>query len=232
MLTSIYYYDYYKPYILKTNGINKTTQKNRFSGIKTNDYVQNNESSAYFLNRSDKNEIKSLVSGISDNVNAVKDTARYLQSVTNAEGTKYDNAKSAYGDGLEDFVSDCNNLASFASSADLNSGISDFKENVSQIVSDNEETFSKVGISIDDGTLTFDTDVYENLSDDEYNELASTLNDTFSQVYNEACDFLSKPMSSHLNFKNLDYYYNYSYASKDKAAFRLLETGLIVDIAL
>jgi hypothetical protein len=105
MLTSIYYYNYYKPYIfgtedtVKSKKIGKSVQnqvKSRFSGIETKDYVHNNtEGSAYFLNCSDKNEVKSMVSGISENVNGIKDTVHYLQNVKKGRNARYDGGKTA-----------------------------------------------------------------------------------------------------------------------------------------
>lgn len=242
MLTSIYYYDYYKPYIFSTENTAKSRKigkpeksegNSRFSGIDTKEYIHsNNESFSYFLNYSDKNEVKSVVSGISENVNGIKDTARYLQNVKKGRNAKRDGGQSAYGDGLEDFASDFNSLVSFAEGKNVSDEIKGFSNKVSHLVGDNGELLREFGVSVDGDTVEFDRSVYNSLSRDEYEEKSAELNKAFAQVYSDAVDVLSKPMSSHLKFKNLDYYYNYGFSAKDGEPFRFLDTGLIVDITL
>lgn len=233
MLTSIYYYDFYKPYILNADN-KKNVQKSRFSGIKSKEYIQNGskESSSYFLNHADKNEIKSFVLNVSDNVNGIKDTVRFLNNVANGKNARRDEGKSAYGDGLEDFVEDYNSLASFSDNNNVSQEIKAFKNSVERVISDNNNILKDVGVSIDGDILEFDRSLYEDISNEEYKEKSAVLNNVFSDIYNDAINVLSKPMASHLNFKNLDFYYNYSFASKDMKPFQLLESGLIVDITL
>lgn len=242
MLTSLYYYGYYKPYLYGTDGVPRNkkigkTQNNenisRFNGIETKDYVHNSsEDFAYFLNYSDKYEVKKMISGISDNVNGIKDTVRYLQNVKFGKNARFDGGQNSYGDGLEDFASDINSLTDFAKGKNVSSDIKDFNSKVTQKLEENSEFFEEVGLSFDGERAVFDRSVYDSLSREEYEDKSRVLNQNFSDIYDDAVKVLSKPMAGHLNFKNLDYYYNYSYSTKSKEPLGFIDSGLVVDITL
>ena len=168
----------------------------------------------------------------SESVNGIKDTARYLQNVTKGKNARRDEGKSAYGDGLEDFVADYNSLVSFAEENNVSEDLQGFKGSIQKIVADNDGVLKEMGVSADGDTLEFDRTHYEKLSGDTYKEKSKELNNAFAQVYGQSLNVLSKPMASHLNFKNFDFYYNYSYTSKGTKPFHMLDTGLIVDISL
>jgi len=242
MLTSLYYYGYYKPYIYSTESsprnkkIGKSSDNEnlgRFRGIETKDYTRSgSESSSYFLNYSDKKEVKSVISGISDNINGIKDTVRYMQNVKRGRNARYDGGKSAYGDGLEDFSSDFNSLEKFVEGKNISTDIKSFGGKVKEIVENNEELLKEFGVKSDGEKLEFDRDVYDSLSLEEYKEKSSRLNSAFSEIYGDAVDVLSKPMAQHLSFRDLNCYYNYSYSTKSKEPLGFIDTGLVVDIIL
>jgi len=48
-------------------------------------------------------------------------------------------------------------------------------------------------------------------------------------VYESTGDFLQLPLSEHMNFRNLKYYYNYKTGSISKDSFTIIESGMIVN---
>jgi hypothetical protein len=52
------------------------------------------------------------------------------------------------------------------------------------------------------------------------------------KVYKKTADFLDKPLSEHMSFRPLSYYYSYKFGAVTHNPFRLVESGMLVDLAV
>jgi len=237
MLTNLYYYDYYRPYILKS-GNNKLLRrrdfvKSNYKNLSTsNNSEKNLNSFSFFLNKSLKNEVIDYASTVSREFNSIKDTARFMQN--NLNDNSFDengNANNIFY-GMNDFVNQYNSYLEFADDNDQNSNIlRSYADKIVNIVSKNKDELESIGIKMDDGgRLSIDEEVFGNI--DAVKNVSDDIKNMYSDIYKNTCQAMNAPLSQHMNFKNLSYYYNYKYASIDYNSFDIMDTGMLVDIKL
>jgi len=237
MLTNLYYYDYYRPYILK-NENNKLLKRKDFvkSNYKnlssSNNSEKNLNSFSFFLNKSLKNEVINYASTVSREFNSIKDTARFMQNNLNDNSfEKKENANNIFY-GMNDFVNQYNSYLEFADDNDQNSNIlRSYADEIVDIVSKNKDELESIGIKMDDGgRLSIDEEIFGNI--DAVKNVSDNIKNMYSDIYKNTCQAMNAPLSQHMNFKNLSYYYNYKYASIDYNSFDVMDTGMLVDIKL
>lgn len=237
MLTNMYYCGYYKPFILdnkmkikRADLLKKVyNSENTHSSSGKKDAAE--QPFSFFLNKMIKEDVVKYASNVSSNINGLKDVARFMMSGSNRKRSM---DKNNYANGLEDFVESFNKFKDFSDSAQKNSNaMSSFVNQLLDTVDEYNIEISDIGISMDENNhLSFDREVFNSEEGNGYEKKSKYANLFFHEVYNEACDFLSMPMAEHMNFKSLDYYYNYTYSPKDKNAFNMIETGLVIDYLL
>ena len=82
------------------------------------------------------------------------------------------------------------------------------------------------------GKLFFDENYFDSLSPKNISENIKELREFCKSIYNDTCEIMTVPMEEHMNFKNLNYYYNYIFSNEKPNTVKIIETGMLVDIIL
>lgn len=231
MLTSVYYYGYYKPYILNNRpkiGEGKKQQANEKVSNPAN-------RETFVLNNSLKKEVVQYASGLSGTVNYLRETSRdVLQDIFNYQRSSAEqgseNSKKELSDDLQDFVDAYNRNLNFSVKDDNSKQLKFFVNDLAYDISISATALSTYGIKIgDDDRMTFDADYYNKLNNKNISEANKVNQALFKNIYDSTGEFLTMPLAEHLRFKNLGYYYNYKLGTMEKDSFKLIQSGMIVD---
>jgi S-formylglutathione hydrolase FrmB len=69
----------------------------------------------------------------------------------------------------------------------------------------------------------------------DFNKLRSALDglaEAAEKIYNKTTDFLTVPLSEHMSFYPLSYYYDYRLGGIAQNMYEVVSSGLIVDVAI
>lgn len=247
MLTNIFYYDFYKPYIFKNEKLtsklpvnyakNEGQKKNVSSNSKENEY-------SFFLNKTYKTEIVNYAESISFDLNSIKNAAKNI--INNSLSIfNFDALKENFKSELNEFEKNYNSYLDFADKNKNNSPLlSNFADNLQYRVETNLDSLSNFGISFDDelletdgnnlsfSRLNFDENFFDSLSQEYILKNVGELKNFCKTIYDDTCEIMTVPMEEHMNFKNLNYYYNYIFANENHNTVQIIETGMLVDIVL
>ena len=230
MLTSVYYYEYYKPYIL--NGSPKLTDgkhKPKSSGLPPE------KRETFVLNNSHKRDIIRYATGLSGTVNSLRDSSKNVlydifKFKREVAENGYEHAKSELLDDLRYFTDSYNRNLRFTHKDAESRQQQIFVDDLAYDVKISTTALSKYGITVaQDDSMSFDGDFFEKLSGREMSMANRQNHALFKHVYDAAGEFLTMPLSTHLNFKNLGYFYNYKLGTMEKDSFKLIQSGMIVD---
>lgn len=231
MLTSVYYYGYYKPYIL--NNRPKIGEGKRQTVSDKSDDSSTRET--FVLNNALKKEVVQYASNLSGTVNYLRETSRdLLQDIFNFQRTSeekgLESAKKELSDDLEDFVDAYNKNLKFTQADSTSKQLKFFVNDLTYDVSISTTALSKYGISIDDSdTMSFDSEIFDKLKNKSLSEANKGNHALFKNIYDSTGELLTMPLSEHLKFKNLGYYYNYKLGTIEKDSFKLIQSGMIID---
>lgn len=249
MLTNLFYYDFYKPYIFKNE---KLTSKlplnyNKADGKKSDDNNVSNENTEYsfFLNKSYKSETVNYAETISLDLNSIKNSVKNIINKT-LSSFNFETLKDSFKSELKEFEKKYNIYSDFAEQNKNNSPLlSNFADNLKFRIDANYSVLSKFGLFYADVSmeqsendldqslkLFFDESFFNSLSKEEISEGFNELQNFCKQIYNDTCEIMTVPMEEHMNFKNLSYYYNYIFSKENYNTVKIIETGMLVDISL
>ena len=236
MPTNIFYYNYYKPYILKeNNNIKSTRRSSAKKEIAQSKKAKSGDNSySYFLNKSIKRDLVSYATEISKNLNSIKDTSKYMVNRYSKNDLAKSDELNNFADGLEDFVNEINGFEVFYDKTSKeSSALNGYKSILDTRIDENRQALYNIGVTKSkDDVLSFDREKFYSINKNNYIDNIFECAEMFDDIYNDTCEVMRLPMTEHMNFKNLDYYYNYAYESKNKYSFKFIETGFMVDIKL
>ncbi len=260
MLTNLFYYDLYKPYIFKNEKItskvpvsySKTEHSKSDTSNSGSSEVESENEYSFFLNKSFKNEIVDYAETISLDLNSIKNSAKNVINNTGSLLFNFGATKEKIKKSLSDFAKKYNAYNNFAKRNNRQSPLlSTFSDSLKFRVSDNFDCLAKLGFSdvstktegtSDEGLsdkpiekISFDEEYFDSLSQKNISENLSPLKEFCQSIYDDTCEIMTVPMEEHMNFRNLDYYYNYIFAnnsSKSHNTVKIIETGMLVDISL
>ena len=239
MLTNVYYYGFYKPYIINKQP-KSTVGAYRAPGQKSVSKDASNAESAPVVNLQKNNAVKRDVikyaQDIYKNVTEMKDSAKYLNN--NAESyylnvldESFDTARNWALEDIAFFTESYNDAVDFGLGQTHSADLNRYAADMVNISLENRKDLEPSGISLSkDGTkMSFDP---ETLKSKDYLDFGTSLADlkhVSSKIYNRTKDVLDKPLTEHMSFKQLSYYYNYRISKKQSNGFSLIESGLILD---
>lgn len=181
----------------------------------------------FFLNKALNNNVKSYVYELSANFNELKNISNSIY-----EKLYYNTYSEKLPDNIKTFTSTYNRFIGF-----LNENISNspsFKgilDNVTNFINQNVSTLKKLGVKIQKNGF-LDTDFEEDLEISRDLVEDKNIQNFYNSLYNKLCDFMKEPLSNHMEFKEFSYYFNYSGDYNKNKSFKIIEQGLLVDIAL
>lgn len=222
MISTLHYYNSYKPFIL---------DKQRARERKASPYKQTQGQKykdtelTYFLNKSLNDNIKSYMFELSSNFNGLKNVANNIY-----EKMYYGLSLDNLDENFEKFTHTYNRFKGFLEENTENSGnFTNILEKTKDIISENVDILDNIGIDIsENGFLKLRKD------DDtkNYNVEDEQIKKFYRNIYEKMCEFMSQPMSSHMEFKDFSYYFNYSGDYDKNNSFKLIEQGILVDISM
>ena len=236
MLTSIFYYQHYKPYIVKE--ANPAAPIYQRSKVSSKDVLENSESASFILNNALIKEVVDYIQNVSSGVNGVKDTARKsaqeMEDLNkNTEKWGFEKAKEWINQDLTRFVEAYNHSVSFLGRQSHSRELNYFSAALADSVEENQISLSSLGIALNESSgMSYTPDYFTNLTLSDANRAIGENIHLFRRIYNEANSALSAPLTEHMKFKNLGFYYNYKYGTIQADSYKIIESGLLVDIAV
>lgn len=235
MLTSMFYFNYYKPYLIKeADTFTSAGQKSRLSFYGKNAHGKQ----SVLLNKAYRNDIIEYAGSLSKKMVDFKDISRLVVQTlkefgNNISNDNVDKAKHIIAEDIEEFVESYNSAATFAFSQDHSAKLRNFAIEQASLIKNNRNVLKPLGITMtDNGTLGYDGEKIGGVSISKLNDTIDSASRVFDEIYENAREFLTYPLSNHMNFKGLGYYYNYKLGTVQDDTFRIIKSGILVDIAI
>ncbi len=207
MLTSLYYYNNYRTEF-KSNKV-------------TNGKVKVKLNVAY--NKDVVNNINELSKGINDlNVS--------IRRVSNTLDGRRGNSEKyikKIKEQVEDFVNSYNE--SKKNIEGNSSYLKNYYNNMEKQIIENESGLKKIGITFNDGILTFDSEIFDAI--DKKSKVSETRT-LISNMMESGSNILKLPLYKHMEYKEFKYYFTYNLENIYKTNTRLVETGQILDVEI
>lgn len=222
MISTLHYYNSYKPFILDRQ---RARERKASPYKQTQGQKYKDTELTYFLNKSLNDNIKSYMFELSSNFNGLKNVANNIY-----EKMYYGLSLDTLDENFEKFTHTYNRFKGFLEENTENSGnFTNILEKTKDIISENVDILDNIGIDIsENGFLKLRKD------DDtkNYNVGDGQIKKFYRNIYEKMCEFMSQPMSSHMEFKDFSYYFNYSGDYDKNNSFKLIEQGILVDISM
>lgn len=236
MLTSVFYYNIYRPYIVgnvsnKGNGA-YTPKKERIS---TGRERPADTGRIFVLNKALRSEIveyaQAVSHGVSDFREATKQTAASMETfnrTVHREGFEY--AVENLADGLEDFSAYFNKSSGFLQTQTHSAGLRAYSGEVAENVRQNIGRLGTLGISMgESGGMVFDRSRVEAMSHAEINMAIGENLALFEGLRAFSGQLMTEPLLEHMRFSGLQYHYNYRLGTMEAEGYSLIEEGMLVD---
>lgn len=184
------------------------------------DYAQNLSSSVLDLKDSSK-ELSYFI----DEYKTVEDKINLLSR------EKKQKVNEMFEDKVNEFTENYNTAIEFAYSQKHSKSLLDFSNELLELRDEYKNAFYDVGIYDTDSTIkNFDITNVQNM--DSIVEKLNCIKSFVDEIYYSTQSMLNRPMSDHMNFRGLSYYYNYKLDRYESNTFELIESGMIIDVAL
>jgi len=248
LLTNVYYYNLYRPYILST--VNRSNRSNR--GTRNSEESSDSARKPKIaemsprnrldsglmivLNKSLNAEIVDYARNVSKGITGFKSSVRNTLLNMNNLGINsvydgYDNARDAVEDGLFNLVDYFNESTEFLDRQTQSQELQGYSNELRGKAMQGQNRLKLLGVSVSDAgdAMLFNPDVVRNLSQIELHAAISSTMQIFYSFYQTTSDVLVEPLSTHMPFKGLSYHYNYQLGRMVEDGFNVIEAGMIVD---
>jgi hypothetical protein len=236
MLTSLHYFGHYRDFVLRTSsGSNSNFNRSLLSKGQVRSSIltraEGGLAPAVHLNKSYDKRILGYIDALGQNMVKLKGAARtYVEDVNNldfeySDITSFENHFRWIDEDLRNFTASYNTLDGIVARLPFSNHLPHFTHSIRNITQRNEILLSHLGVvAADEGGLA-----YHGVGTATTLEIARAAADAFKSAYDAAREFLVHPMTHHLQFSELSYYYNYTIGDSPMDTFRLLESGLLID---
>ena len=235
MLTTIFYYNIYRPYLVgnvSNRGNSVYTPKKE----RINTSRESTDSGRIFvLNKAIRNEIveyaKAVSHGVTDFREATKDTVTNMESfnrTVHMDGWNYAVDNLAYD--LENFAAYFNRATGFLQTQVHSDGLRSYSNEVSENIFHNRNRLEMLGISLsEDGRMFFSRSQIESMTHREINLAIGENLAIFEGLRTFSGQLMTEPLLEHMRFRGLQYHYNYRLGTMEAEGYSLIEAGMIVD---
>lgn len=199
---------------------------------------------AILLNKAYSNRVVNYAHTLYTSILDLKDSAKDLdyfideyktveEKISTLDDEKKKKVNEMFENKISKFTDDYNYAIEFANTQIHSKTLKDFSSELSDVLAEHKQVLDSLEITGDSENKiikNFDlTDTLDKLSiDEKLNSIKSLVED----IYDSTQYILSKPMSDHMNFKGLSYYYNYKLDKYEANTFELIEAGMIIDVVL
>ncbi len=237
MITSLYYYNYYRPRILKSD-------KTQVVQLPMKKLVTSSQEKNYNLSTAYKSSVISYAKELSESVNSTK--ASTNEAITLIDDLIVDDDErskrglkkrsesdsiNSVGKSLKKLANALNKALSFEKSSSQSEEYNEFARNITDIAS-NSYALSDLGFSYNDGELSFNENQYNTLDIEDAKDFVKSAYEDLKNIYKNTTNFMSKPLSNYMEFKSFSYYYSYSTGIVKNDSFSIISRGTLLDLQL
>ena len=236
MLTSVFYYNIYRPYLVGnvTNRGNNiySPKKER---INTGRERPEQTGRIFVLNKALRKEIvdyaQAVSHGITDFREATKHTVTNMETfnrTVHREGFYYAVENLAYD--LENFAEYFNKSSFFLQTQVHSDGLRAYSNEVAENIYHNRDRLEMLGISLAaDGHMYFSKGQVESMTHSEINLAIGENLAIFEGLRAFSGQIMTEPLLAHMGFTGLQYHYNYRLGTMEAEGYSLIEAGMLVD---
>jgi hypothetical protein len=236
MLTSVFYYNLYKPYLVSNAG-GKSGDYTipRRSRIANRRETPETSGPVFVLNKSLKNEMvkyaRSVSCGVVDLRSATNRTESLMLDFNRTAHTEgWDSALGELVKNLSSFAYNYNQSTEFMQNQEHSTSLAAFSYEIADNIFYNRNRLEMLGLHLsENGYFAFDPTRVSGLSFEEVNVAIGETIGIFSGLQSFTQQLLNEPLVEHMRFKGLNYHYNYQRGRLETDGFGLLETGLLLD---
>ena len=233
MLTSMYYYNHYRNYVARTNISAKAPLAHAWpADIVGPASGRLASGSSVLLNKAQTSRVLDYARTLSSGIVGLKDAAKmflYDMYLIERNGTiSFENHLQWVEEDLRNFISSYNNIQQITSNYAHSPELTHFAHYIRNFTEQSSQILSHLGvIAYNDNNLT-----YHGMGTMTSKEAAKQAVDTFKGAYRAARDFLERPLAQHMDFRGLNYYYNYTIGRESESTFGLVGAGMLLDVAV
>jgi hypothetical protein len=236
MLTSVFYFNLYKPYIVG-NVSNRGNEGYSPRRERISSGRENTESTGrtFVLNKALRNEIvqyaQAVSFGVTDLRTATKRAAQDMESFNRSVYVDgWDNAVGNLADDLAQFAGDFNRSAGFMQNQLHSSGLRAFSSEFSENVYENRYRLEMLGLNLsEEGHMDFNRGHVTSMSHEEINAAIGENLEIFEGLRSYTQQLMTEPLVEHMRFRGLNYHYNYRMGTMEAEGYSLLEAGMLVN---
>ncbi|MCL1884596.1 MAG: hypothetical protein FWF81_12705 [Defluviitaleaceae bacterium] len=232
MLTSIFYYNMYKPYIVGNSSGRTESYTPRRARI-----AQGTEPAGrvFVLNKALRNEIVNYAQSVSHGVTGLRDatkrTAAGMENfnlMVHREG--WESAQENISNNLESFATHYNRSAGFMHEQQHSAGLRSYSGEIIENVRGSINRLEMLGLSIsEEGQMGFDREFVSAMNHESINVAIGENIELFEGLRSYTQQLLTEPLVEHMRFKGLSYHYNYHMGTMETDGYSLIEAGMLVD---
>lgn len=162
----------------------------------------------------------------------INDYKTVEDKIANADDEKKQRVNQMFEDRIDDFIQNYNSALQFSKKQKHSQSLLTFSYELDDIQHEYSPVLKSMDISGDQSLVKpFDlTNIKNNKQD--ITEKLEAIKSLANEIYTCTQNILDKPMSEHMNFRDLNYYYNYKFDRYESNTFVLIETGMIINLAL
>jgi len=235
MLTSAFYYDLYRPYIVSNRDRNNFTSK-RARIAEASPQERFDRGMMIVLNKSLKNEIIHYAQNVSHGVTRFKSSVHMLMRNMsdfglNAMYSGYETAMRLVEDDLVNLTEAYNFGAAFLHEQRQSPELRSFSQELREKIYQGRDRLGLLGFTFDGegSSLQFDSSILRSLNQIELHTAIGANMQVFHSLHRSTQQVLTEPLSSHMHFRGLNYHYNYQLGRMVEDGFGMIESGMIVD---
>ena len=233
MLTSMYYYSHYRNYVARTAGSAKTPMPRAWpANIVGPASERVAPGSSVRLNKAQINRVLGYARDLSSSVVGLKDAAKMflydMHLLDRSSGITFESHLQWVEEDLQHFIRSYNNIQHIQRNYSHSPELTHFAHYIRNFTEQSSQVLSHLGV------ITYDSDnlTYHGIGTTATKETAKAAVDTFKGAYDAARDFLEYPLAQHMDFKGLNYYYNYTIGDSKGSTFGLIGSGMLLDVAV
>ncbi|MCL2236448.1 MAG: hypothetical protein FWB98_08425 [Defluviitaleaceae bacterium] len=234
MITNLFYHSHYRDFLTRHSGGRNNINYN--GNIYNRGHVQRAHmaaESSVLLNKNSSDNTLHFVRALTQNMVQLKDAARrFTQDANNLTAARsaasYEKHLQWMDADLRRFAATYNNLGLMADSSSHAKELGRFQHTVRNITHDNSILLSHVGI-VEAGEQGL---TYHGIGNASTPDIVRAASEAFKAAYDAARDFLIYPMATHMEFRDLGYYYNYTIGDTPANTLNLIESGFLVDFVM